>query len=248
MSKMQTEYKTSSSTTAKQFIELCINNKHEEISAFLKKTTQDDINAIIHTRNDEAFRDAAWYDCIKVIKLLLEYTPDLERRNKMIHSNKDEAFHKASSMAHRGNHAKIVKLLVELTPDNTQLKQMIHNNKDAAFRYCVGDPSVQGTRVYGRRNCPIGYCASWQDVRELHVSEELIELFLELDIEYYENLAKSLNLSPKTAEYITKTSQEIKETRKAKAHNDADGKKEAVGSHTERYLAKQNNTTIQPNI
>lgn len=48
MSKMKTEPKTHSFLAAEQFIELCRENKHHEISVFLKKTTQDNINAIIH--------------------------------------------------------------------------------------------------------------------------------------------------------------------------------------------------------
>jgi hypothetical protein len=44
-------------------------------------------------------------------------------------------------------------------------------------------------------------------------NEEGMRFFLELDPDYFEKLAKTLSITPKTAAYVAKTSQEIRQTR-----------------------------------
>ena len=88
-----------------------------------------------------------------------------------------------------------------------------------------------------------GNTSYWE--REEDGKEELLRIFLELDIDYFENLSKSIDITSNTAEYIAKTAKEIREARAREKDNT---KKEAIGPHTRRYLAKQRNTSIEPNI
>jgi hypothetical protein len=151
MSKMQTEAQTDSAITEEEFIKLYqkgpyYQEKFQKIYTHLRALTPEKACSIIHINNDEAFCIAAGHGDIKIMQLLLEYTPDPEQRDKMIHANNNALFRAALSCGK----SITMKFLLDLTPDPEQRNQMlksIHADDNLALRSVANSGEVEAIQL-----------------------------------------------------------------------------------------------------
>ncbi|KIE04851.1 hypothetical protein NF27_FO00060 [Candidatus Jidaibacter acanthamoeba] len=84
---------------------------------------------MIHARSNQAFVNAVSGGHMEVLKLLLEHTPDQQKREKMIHTKDNQTFVKAAS----GGHMEVLNLVLEHITNQEKRDKMIHDQNNQAF-------------------------------------------------------------------------------------------------------------------
>jgi hypothetical protein len=191
MSKLSIYSKANSSITAEKFTKLCEQLDKDDNLARVYQIVEimipQEADLIIHAQNDLAFRNAIKHGYDKLARLLLERTPDTALRNQMIHTQNDEVFKQAAAPTRE---------------ECTYVGGIRYNP------YLMSMYGPYGAVIYGSSSsCPPSI--SRKTILE-DGNEDLISLFLELDTDYFDKLANTLKLTPKTAAFIAKSVPEIK--------------------------------------